>query len=157
MRTERAKKNWVKAYIYVKLAELALVCVAWVGGDVLYASGMDRDLLDPLWTVLLWAALVWEVVYWVYRAIFLYAGVRFRIPMTLLTIVSIPGWYALFSDFLDFKILQLERLITHRMWYLPALTPLMVLLTFCFDINIMSKITEKEEKERKENAQEKAL
>ena len=70
MRSDRAKKKWVWAYIYVKIAELVAAGIVMVGGDVLFASGISLSSFEPFVKILLYVAFAWEVVYWLYRVIF---------------------------------------------------------------------------------------
>ena len=85
----------------------------------------------------------WEVVYWFYRIIFLYEGQRFRIPMTLLVIPSIPGWYSLFSELTGIQNMYMERVNAH-LWVLPSFFLMIAILLFFYDYNVVSKINEKE-------------
>ena len=64
MRSDRAKKKWVWAYIYVKIAELVAAGIVMVGGDVLFASGISLSSLEPFVKILLYVAFAWEVAYW---------------------------------------------------------------------------------------------
>ena len=96
-------------------------------------------------------AFAWEVVYWLYRVIFLYEGQRFRIPMTLLVIPSIPGWYSLIRELTGIQNMMMERVNAH-LWVLPSFLPMIAILLFFYDYNVVSKINEKEEKEKTEKA-----
>ena len=151
MRSDRAKKKWVWAYIYVKIAELVAAGIVMVGGDVLFASGISLSSFEPFVKILLYVAFAWEVVYWLYRVIFLYEGQRFRIPMTLLVIPSIPGWYSLFREFTGIQNMMME-LVNAHLWVLPSFLPMIAILLFFYDYNVVSKINEKEEKEKTEKA-----
>ena len=47
MRSDRAKKKWVWAYIYVKIAELVAAGIVMVGGDIHVASGISLSSFGP--------------------------------------------------------------------------------------------------------------
>lgn len=144
------KRNWVWAYICVKLVEIAAAAVVIVGGSVITAAGMDTEPFVPFVQALIYAAFIWETVYCLYRVIFLYEGERFRIPMTLLIIPSIPGWYALFSRLTGIENMAME-VFNLRVWVLPYFMPLIAILLFFYDINIMSRIDEKRRKKKAAN------
>lgn len=143
MRSDSAKKKWVWAYIYVKLVELAMIAVVAVGGGIVMSTGIGWEPFIPILRVLIYAAFAWEVVYWFYRIIFLYEGQRFRIPMTLLVIPSIPGWYSLFSELTGIQNMYMERVNAH-LWVLPSFFLMIAILLFFYDYNVVSKINEKE-------------
>ncbi len=147
MKSDRARKKWVWAYIYVKLAELALAAVVAVGDGIVMSTGIGREPFLPFLQILIYAAFAWELVYCLYRVIFLYEGQRFRIPMTLLIIPSIPGWYAFFSDLTGIQNMMMERINAH-LWVLPSFMPMIAILLFFYDYNVVSKINEREEKKK---------
>lgn len=138
MRTEQAKQKWVKAYLYVKFAELVAFAVVIVGQGVVISMDMDPALFWPALRALLCAAYAWEMVFIVYRVVFLYPGEKLAFLWMALAILAVPGWYALFRDLTGIQFLPVERLIS-RMWLLVRLTPLLVVFSFCVDINIISR------------------
>ena len=144
MRTENGKRNWIRAYLYVKFAELAGIGIVWIGGGILEFSGVDMEVFALPMKGLLWAAFLWELVFSLCRVTFLYAGVRFRIPMSVLAILEIPGWIAFFKLLLGWEAVWIARMEQY-LWLLIGVTPLLVIGSFCFDINILCSINEKRE------------
>ena len=71
--------------------------------------------------------------------------------MTLLVIPSIPGWYSLFREFTGIQNMMMERVNAH-LWVLPSFLPMIAILLFFYDYNVVSKINENEEKEKAANA-----
>ena len=78
------------------------------------------------------------MVFIVYRVVFLYPGEKLAPLWMALAILAVPGWYALFRDLTGIQFLPVERLIS-QLWLLVRLTPLLVVFSFCADINIISR------------------
>ena len=98
MRTEQGKRKWVKAYLYVKFAELVAFAVVVVGSGIVTSMYMDPAMFWPALRALLCAAYIWEMIFIFYRVFFLYPGEKLAILWMALAILEVPGWYALFRD-----------------------------------------------------------
>ena len=61
MRTEQGKRKWVKAYLYVKFAELVAFAVVVVGAGIVTSMHMDPAMFWPVLRALLCAAYIWEM------------------------------------------------------------------------------------------------
>ena len=138
MRTEQGKRKWVKAYLDVKFAELVAFAVVVVGSGIVTSMYMDPAMFWPVLRALLCAAYIWEMIFIFYRVFFLYPGEKLAILWMALAILEVPGWYALFRDLTGIQFLPVEPWI-YRLWLLVRLTPLLVVFSFCVDINIISR------------------
>lgn len=138
MSSEKTKRRWVWAYIYVKIAELVVFAVSIMGSGIISYYAMDPRPFDFFILILSWLALAWEAVYCIYRVFVLYKGERFRIPMTLLIIPSLPGWYSLFRILTGIAIPAMEEFNT-RAWVLPYFMPMIAILMLLYDIHFITR------------------